>query len=311
MKILREGVLVSLGAAGVVLCATIVSATTLFPQKFVCPIGGQKFTANVVGSYTSWGQRPDGREYGTLPVHPIVECPGNGYLFVKEKPTSREIALLTPAVASAEYQSIRKSDTPHYRAWWLLTKLGDDPYGFVGVLLSATWETDEDSARKTRYQRAFADAAGVLKLDADHRGDWFWLNLRAANAWRELGVFPTALATVDKIDRAELVPPEPDQRQAATDLMKGLRALIAEQNAASEPANLIPIDMAIARCSQTGLTPVELPFCNGTELAARRTEIEKNSREAEAMASDAAKAAMAAADAAKANYDKHKGRKGH
>src|SRR5687768_1654397 len=91
------------------------AATTMSEQEFTCPVGGGKVQDYTICSYSSWGQRPDGRSYGTLPIYPIVECPGHGFLLFDEEFTEQEIALLEEAVESAEYQAMRSAETPHYR----------------------------------------------------------------------------------------------------------------------------------------------------------------------------------------------------
>lgn len=267
----------TLAAIALAFAGAPVAATTVIPKDFTCPVGGEKFTANVIGSYTSWGQRPDGREFGTLPIYPIVECPRNGLLLVEETFTPEDVATLTPLVASDEYQAMRKSETPHYRAWWLLSKLQRDPYRKAGFLLQASWETDADLARKARYQAAFIAAATALKLTSEHSREWFFLNLRAANALRELGYFDKAVEVMARVDKPELLPQPPAEADGIRHFMAGLKALIAENNPAPEPANLIPMFEAARRCEVGAalLSPIEVTACGNPELAKPRAEIRK------------------------------------
>ena len=252
-------------------------ATTFIEDKFVCPVGGEKFKAAVVASYSSWGQRPDGRAYGTLPIPPIVECPGNGLLLIEESFTPTELAILNEAVPSPEYQGMRTTETPRYRAWWLLTKLGRDPYQTAGQLLMASWESDGNWDRKVRYLAAYVAAATGLKRDAEHAGPWLWLNLRAANALRELGYFDKALALLERLDRPEYLPSDPEQLAGANELIAGLRQLAQEQNLANEPANLIPDRYAGLRCEMAvpPLTAVEVAVCDKPEMAEFRKAARK------------------------------------
>lgn len=242
---------------------TPAQATTTIEQEFTCPVGGEKFASSVIASHTSWGQRPDGRRYGTLPIHPIVECPGNGFLLFEETFTPEDIAVLEPLVASAEYQAMRSAETPNYRVWWLRSKLARDPLDLTSSLLRASWESDHGIARKARYQAAFVAAATALqRTDADAQ-TWFWFNARAANALRELGRFDEAVALLDRIDRPDILPTDPDQREGARSLIDGLRKLVAEQNPAAEPANLIPPREAAIRCvvPQAALSASEQSAC--------------------------------------------------
>jgi len=102
----------------IALWSNTAAATTHFEESFTCPIGSEEFKANVVMSSSTRGQRPDGRPNSSFPVYPIVECPANGLLLIKEAFTEDELAVLAVAIASAEYQSLRETDTPHYRVYW-------------------------------------------------------------------------------------------------------------------------------------------------------------------------------------------------
>jgi len=306
MRGLRSIASIALAAVGTFACGPCANATTFVQERFKCPIGGKRFVAGVVASSTSWGQRPDGRQYGTLPIFPITECPDNGFLLFKEKFEPQEIAVLTPLVVSTEYQAIRQTETPYYRAWWLQTKVQASPYDLAASLMQAAWETDDNPERKVRYAKLFVAATDTLVRDTEHKSSWFWLNLRAANARRELRDFSGAMAALDRIDKPELLPEAEDQRHGLASFMDGLRTLASEGNSASEPANLIPLDVAIHRCSESGLSASEARVCNSPELAARRSEIQKNMAEmnepfVEATSDNsAAKAAEFAYEAAKA-----------
>lgn len=249
------------------------AATTLFEKKFACPVGGEKFEASVVGSSTSWGQRPDGRAYGTLPIWPMVECPGNGLLLFDEEFSVEDVAKLTPLVASAEYQAMRASESPHYRSWWLQKNLGRDAYALAGNLLAASWEVDHDPAAKARYQQAFVTASQTLPWSEAKKGPWFWLHLRAANALRELSKFDESAALLAMIDRPDRLPTEADELKGARWMIDGLAALNADRNPASEPANLIPAMMAVERCAAGGVSRAEETACNSKAVKDAAAEL--------------------------------------
>ena len=97
----------------------LVGATTVFPQEFTCPIGGEKFEDWVVGSTSSWGQRPDGRAIGGVAPWPVVECPGNGFPIFKDEFAPAELSILAAAIADPEFHKMRESDTTYRRVWWL------------------------------------------------------------------------------------------------------------------------------------------------------------------------------------------------
>lgn len=253
----------------------------MFEEKFVCPVGGEKFKGYVVASYTSWGNRPDGRAYGTLPVHPIVECPKNGMLLFDDNFTAPELQILESVVPSAEYQAMRNTETPHFRAWWLMEKVGRDPYALAWQLLQASWESDADWERKVRYQVAFVNHASKLKLGnqpTDKDKDlWFMYKLRTANALRELGHFDKALALLAELDKPEFLPLDPKEAEGAKKFIENLRLLCKEGNPSPEPANMIPADYAAYRCESAGegLTASERPICDDPKLVPQRAKARK------------------------------------
>ena len=258
------------------ICCTVIAApaaaTTVLPMETKCPIGGESFTAQSIGSYTSFGSRPDGRLYGTLPFVPLVECPGNGFVIFDDDLTSQEIAALTPLVASPEYQQIRRAETPSYRAWWLMAKIDRPAIDSAMRLLVASWESDGDPERKARYQAQFAAAALALPpaTDAKQKARGAMARLRAANALRELGRFEDAQAALGAIDAAEHLPQNADERKGAQRFIADLRALIDERNAVSEPANMIPPQFAAERCKQADITASERAACSAFSRKGRR-----------------------------------------
>lgn len=255
-------------ALAIVALSAPAAATTFFEQKFTCPVGGKTFKAAVIGSSSSWGQRPDGRAYGTTPVWPMTECPDNGLILFEREFSRADIARLTPLVASADYQAMRKSDSQYYRAWWLKKNLGRDAFELTDTLLVASWEVDEWPEVKARYQQQFAAGAMALEWSEEKASPWFWLRLRAANALRELGRFDESAALLADIDRPGRLPADAEELKGARWLIDGLTALNADRNRASEPANLIPPRMAAERCKQGELSAAEIHACNSKDVKA-------------------------------------------
>lgn len=290
-------VLLALG----VLCAatafaTPARSTTFFEEKFECPIGGQKFKAKVVASNITFGQRPDGRPYSPLPVYPIVECPDNGFLLFDDQFSEDELAVLAEAIASPEFQSMRVSETPHYRAGWLKRKAGRDAVSQISSLLQATWETDDDQGRKERYQSEYINTVMQLARVKENANSWFWYNLRAINAMRELGYFAEALDRLDYVMRPEHLPDDPKAAENGMFLAKELRALLEEENHYAEPANLVPPQIAIFRCvvPRSRLTSAETGACQRENVLSAIADFEFKPRGGKKLIGEAA---IRAADA--------------
>ena len=292
----KTSYILQLLAAGTALIGSAAPATTFVEQEFVCPIGGETFTAQSVASSSSFGARPDGRTYGTLPVYPIVECPENGFLLFQNDFTPEELEILGEAVASAEYQAMREVETPYYRAWWLQKAIGEDKFELANTLLVATWETDEQPEKKNRYQSAYVDAVRALPSGDPEKADFrFWLSLRAANVLRELRRFEEARGWFDELQATE-VALDNEELDFVLDYIAAERMLIGERNAKAEPLTMMPDQMAVWQCEEdrSELTRLELQTCRRFDKSGADDE---DASLAEAMAADAEANAEAAASA--------------
>ena len=251
------------------LASTHAIATTYATEEFECPIGGEKFKAQVVVSNITFGQRPDGRRYGPLPIYPIVECPGNGFLLFAEDFTQEELAILSDVIETPKYIAMRSTDTPHYRAWWLLSQIRSEPVPQLNLLIQATWESDKNWKRKIRYQAEFVNITLKLERSEQNSDDWFWLNLRAINAMRELGYYQEALNRLELVVADKNLPTDPEAAANGKFFGSELRSLIEEENPAPEPANLIPTEQAKFRCVRPllfPLTDVESATCQSSNV---------------------------------------------
>jgi hypothetical protein len=132
------------------------------------------------------------------------------------------------------------------------------------ALLVASWEADGDPARKVRYQRAFLEAAAQIPPESE---GWFYTNLRAANALREIGEFSEAETLLMAIEASNAWPQDKDDREGVRHLLEGLRLLAAERNAHPEPTNLIPPMAAAERCMDETAdpSPAEQAACRSPE----------------------------------------------
>jgi hypothetical protein len=233
------------------------AAGTPTTKKMTCPIGGKEFDFRTTASYSTSGERPDGKPYGswTFPL-PLPECPDNGLVLYKEYDAA-EVARLEPLVASEAYRALRE-DTPYYRAYWLMREMGLGPETYLWALLQASWEADERPELKARYQTELAEASAKVPADPGSL-NWVGMEGRAINALRELGRFDDALARLDKLPASVLRPPTPAaaagkgsetarSRKGWADYFTALRAAIARKDAASEPLDLLPRREALSRC---------------------------------------------------------------
>lgn len=267
----------------VLVCGTTAQAGMPYPQKMKCAVGGESFTHVGTMSYTIYGSRPDGKPYGswTFPIE-LPVCPGNGLVMYRDF-TKDEIALLKPLIDGAEYRAMVQRDTPYFRAAWLERALKPDSDSIPWMTLSASWEADRDPVQKAAYQRAFADLAASATPAADNM-QWLFMQMRAANARRELGEFDMALALVKAIPREGLaveIPKgegvryeairEAESRLWLAKFLPRLEAVIVRHDASSEALDLLPVDIAARLCfaakeAASSLSPAG--FCASEEIAA-------------------------------------------
>eukprot|EP01041_Mallomonas_annulata_P020906 gene20906-40825_t len=106
-------------AASAALLAGHAVAGTPVAEKQVCPVGGERFTHQTTASYTTFGQRPDGKPYGSwvFPVTP-PQCPKNGLVMYRAF-AKAELARLPVLLADPVFVELRQTQTPYYRAAWL------------------------------------------------------------------------------------------------------------------------------------------------------------------------------------------------
>ena len=97
----------------IVLCFSLNSvATTLTTEERICPLGGQRFTVDVLMSFSTFGKRLDLKTDGTYGTDPfrLVVCP-NGFVDYKENYSQAELNKLEVLITSDNYQTLRLDNT--------------------------------------------------------------------------------------------------------------------------------------------------------------------------------------------------------
>lgn len=270
------------------------SAGSPIEVKIKCPVGGKRFTHVETAAYSTWGERPDGKPYGSwiFPM-PIPECPDNALVIYRDF-EKHEIPALTALVQSPDYQALR-AETTYYRAAWLAERMDrDKPRAPVWLMLRATWQADEAPATKARYQREFAARAAAVAVDGADV-DSLILHYRLANTRRELGDFVAALAALDAIPLAALDVTMPEGADASPDAqddaaarlylreqIPALRQTIAAGDISAEPLALLPENVAAWLCfEQIEAGTTDLPArCNEPAIRAEIASI-RDMREGE------------------------------
>lgn len=261
-----------------VLCPAAALAGTPVQVKVKCPVGGQEFSHTTTASYSTFGARPDGKPYGSW-LFPLMMpiCPVNGLVAYREF-SPAELDRLADLIATPEYRDLRNTETAYYRAAWLERMLKPGSEAVAWLLLQASWEADGAPAQRAQYLRAFAEAAAATKLEPGLRQ--IGLQLRIANAWREIGAFERAREVMTAIDFD--APPPPGDRDFKAE-MKGTRdyaarllAVIDRRDASSEPLDMLPPGIAAQICADDEPGRVKLAgFCEAPPMAAQVAKVRK------------------------------------
>jgi hypothetical protein len=244
-------------------------------ETMTCPIGGGTFPFTTSASYSTFGERPDGKPYGswTFPLA-LPECPTNGLVLYKDY-TPEEVAKLEPLVASEAYQALRKEDTPYYRAYWLMKAMGVDPERYLWALLQASWEAESKPDLRKRYLAELAEASAAVPR---RPGDLNWIGMegRAVNALRELGRFDEALARLAEVPVASLdvaagpgASQEAKTRHAWHGFFTAIKPAIERHDSSIEPLDLLPRTVAFGRCLDQAdkLGEMDKAFCTKESAA--------------------------------------------
>ncbi|WP_296248497.1 hypothetical protein [uncultured Stenotrophomonas sp.] len=297
------------------------AAMTFMQVEHVCPIGGERFSAQEMGSGTAFGHFLDGRLHGAIQSPwPLVSCPGNGFVIYKDDYSADEIKRLTAVVESDEYQRMRGTET----SYWLLARLFeavDAPLkDRAGVLQSATWQASPQ--QYPRYVQAASAAVAQQCPDARAAADqdepWLYCQMLLGEWERRLSRFDAARA------RFERLQPLPERLVLAQDRERARRQYVAEiaqqlqliaensaMNTMAVDANAPPAkeaaEGATARIAGTpGMSPEAAQAAADTAATAADASVEAAAYAADAAADaaytggitmDAAAAAAAAAEA--------------
>jgi len=136
----------------IVLCFSLNSvATTFTTQERICPIGGERFTEEVIMSYTIFNRhldlKPDGT-WGTAPT-PLIVCP-NGFVDYKDNYSEEEIISFTDLIDSPSYQNFRIGNTDYFMLAKIYELAGVDKLRIGNAYHKASWEA-ENKGNRTQY----------------------------------------------------------------------------------------------------------------------------------------------------------------
>lgn len=227
-------------SVAVAVVAAPATASIPFPTRITCPTDGRVVETWQVMAYSTWGERPDGKPYGSaeFPL-PLVEC-ADGLVMYENEFGAEAAARLRPLVASLEYSALGAAGhSSYYRAYWLMRQMEEPAHDQLAFLVQAIWQTDDRPELRRLYLRELLDrhaesqaVEGPLRLA---------LRARAINALRELGRFDEASAMIRSTSfDAAAVRLQRREVRAWRRVYRQLAALVARRDTAIEPKSMIP-----------------------------------------------------------------------
>ncbi len=224
----RRPLLLPLIAALVALAASA-AALTWREVTETCPLTGQTFTRQTVNSYSRFGMQLDLKPIGALvaPLPPPV-CPDSGFVVYRENFSEADIAFFRALVATPEFQQIRARNTDYFVAAYEAEELDEEPAVVAFLLLQATWEVDDETARYKHYARralSVFDAYDRTGAEQSKSERWWAVKFLIVNLHRRLGEFDVA---ADKLAQLPLVLEPPGSAYRA--VSERLGRLISERD---------------------------------------------------------------------------------
>lgn len=277
------------------------AAMTFMKVDYVCPVGGERFSASTMGSGTSFGHFLDGQSYGAIQSPwPLVECPGNGFLLFREEFSKAELKALGAYVQSNGYQRLRETETSYWRLAQLLQVIDAPAAEQAATLQRASWQASP--AQYPRYVAA-ASAAFAAQCPDERAGSerddrWLYCQMLLGEWERRLSKFEPARARFLRLQPqvAVLVKGEDNARtgkQFAAEIAQQLQLIDAGDSRATMAVDADAPSPAVAEAEPD----FHHDAASAADAAAHPPEVVAiTAADAAAMAADAA--AEAARDAA-------------
>lgn len=200
-------------AGDVLNCMGGVDGHHIFEKETECPVGGEKFKARYLGTYSTFGRHLDWEpvSYMRFPV-PLPVCPTNGFVISKEEYGKEELEKLKAVVESKVYKDLYAQK---HATFYLLAKQNElnkeELNDYWWLYLNASWEADNCN-NKARYKEYALEAiaSGTKRMAALKESDEeYWvLKVVTADLHRRIGDFKTSQDLVDKFGTPSLADKE-------------------------------------------------------------------------------------------------------
>ncbi len=185
---------------------TPASALTFMEVEMTCPVTGETFRTQIMGSGTRFGVELDTRPVGPIMASPPVPLclDASRFPVFQREFTPDEVARIKDYVLTPGYRALLAAgDNPRYRAAMAMQALDKDPATVAFSLLMATWEGGVDPERVVRYRREARDAfAALARTEGAAPRQVAFGRFMEVELTRQLGEFDRARELLDLAEAA-------------------------------------------------------------------------------------------------------------
>ena len=205
----------------------------VYEEETKCPIGGEKFKALYLGTYSTYGLHLDWEpvSYMRFPV-PLPVCPIHGFVVTKKEYGNEELENMKKVVESKAYKEIYAQKHASYYLFAKTKELNGEKFDdYWWLYLNATWEAD-NCKNKVRYKEYALEAisAGKKRLAElkDSEESYWVLKTVVADLYRRTGDFKSSQELIDKFGEPSLK--EKDANEFFKLAKKVLQKAVKEKN---------------------------------------------------------------------------------
>ncbi|PIE00154.1 MAG: hypothetical protein CSA81_14025 [Acidobacteria bacterium] len=175
-------------------------ALTLSTDEYTCPIGGEKFTATVPASGTSYGTRTDLKPYGAIEAPwTIPQCPTNKFVMFKKEFTPEELETFKNIIESDEYKAIPKGSSEYYYLAKLFEGSKASHEKIAWAYLKASWEMSGKEVLQSALDNFKKSLTEIKDSDSKAQEKKITHNMLIGELNRLLGNFSEAKAQFEKL----------------------------------------------------------------------------------------------------------------
>ena len=181
----------------------------IYEKETECPIGGEKFKARYLGTYSTYGRHLDWEpvSYMRFPV-PLPVCPSNGFVVTEEKYSKEESEKLKKVIESKSYKDLYAKKHATYYLYAKIKELNEEKFDdYWWLYLNATWEADncKDKARYKEYALQTISAGNKRLAELKASEELYWvLKIVTADMYRRTGDFKSSQELIDKMGEPSL-----------------------------------------------------------------------------------------------------------